>query len=172
MKRTGSVLGLAGVVALAFIGAATSAQTPPAASGKATVLTLSSTGLTIKGKLGSYCLPLGERASVCADAVFDPKPTRGRLPVRARGRVAITTGAAANLVTFQLIRADTKAPEPEFTSKSLRARPLGSSGRRWVVRLPADLKRADLVNVFVRYPNGDASFGARVDRDSVCGASG
>ena len=167
MKRIGTGVALAGLLVLAFTGMTTSAKPPPG-SGKAKSLSLSSRGLIIKGKLGSYCLPVGERGSVCSDAVFDPTPTRGRLPVRPGGRLAIRTGTAAKLVNVQLARAGSDAAAPAFTSKTLRGRPLGASKQRWVTRLPLDLKGSNLVDVFVRYSFGDASFAARLRTERAC----
>jgi hypothetical protein len=171
VKRIGSVLGL-GVLALTLTGIATPAKAPPTASGTPTKATITSRGLSIKGAVGSFCLPVEGGPGVCEDSLFDPTPTRGRLPIRAGGRLAIRTGAPAKLVSIQLLRADAGATEPEFTSRSLRARAPGASKQRWLVKLPGDLKGANLVSVFVRYTFGDASFDARVRTGGACGPNG
>jgi hypothetical protein len=167
VKRIGAVLGL-GALALMLTGIATPAKAPAPASGKPREATITSQGLTIKGALDSFCLPIEGGPGVCEDSFFDPTPTRGRLPVRAGGRLVIRTGAPAKLVSVRLLRADAGATEPEFASRSLRARARGASKQRWVVKLPADPKDANLVSLFVQYSFGDASFGARVRTGGAC----
>jgi hypothetical protein len=163
---SGAVLAF-GLIAIA----AAPAQAPPRHADRATTLTVASRGVMIRAKLGSHCLPGRPNENWCADLPFDPMPTRGRLPVRPGDGLTIRVSMPARVVSVQLMRTGADRSAPEVATKAIRARAVGSSGRRWSVTLPADLARADLVSVFARYPAGDANFSARLLGNNGCTAS-
>lgn len=123
-------------------------------------LTVSSHGLFEKATLGSFCEAHGNHG-VCATAAY-PLETRGRLPVHPRGHVGLRTSARATRVTVSFYRV-TDDDRVRSVGSSKRARMHDDTGRRWRLRLPRDLpRRANILDAFIRYPDGDGDFWAGI----------
>ena len=123
-------------------------------------LTVSSHGLFEKATLGSFCEAHGDHG-VCADAAY-PLETRGRLPVHPRGHVGLRTSAPATRVSVSFVRVREDG-RFRHVGPSKRARKHDDTGRRWRLRLPRDLPpRANVLDAFIRYPDGDGDFWAGI----------
>jgi hypothetical protein len=98
---------------------------------------------------GSYCWntpPFG----ICADT--KPPITARGLPVRCGGRVRLNTRLETNLVAASI----------RGGRRNLRVEPVDESQRRFVIHLRRRMKRRAVLDLYVRYPQGDGSFGARL----------
>jgi hypothetical protein len=98
---------------------------------------------------GSYCWsrpPVG----LCVDA--KAPITADALAVRQGGEVRAELGIEADLVDAAIRRGPPDLP----------VRRVGGSKRRLAIRLPGYVEGRTVVDLFVRYPEGDASFGARL----------
>jgi hypothetical protein len=123
-------------------------------------LTVSSHGLFEKATLGTFCEAHGNHG-VCADAGY-PLETRGRLPVHPRGHVGLRTSAPAERVSVSFVRVRDDG-HFRFVGPTKRARMHDDTGRRWRLRLPRDLpRRANILDAFIRYPDGDGDFWAGI----------
>jgi hypothetical protein len=113
---------------------------------------LESRGKRLKAAAGSTCWTTdqgdGTQVSVCADTVA-PK-TRRRLRVRSYGVVGLDMGMPVTKLYASLPGA---GPLPHL-------RRLDADGRHWRLRLPARFARTTVLDLFARYPQGDAAFGA------------
>ncbi len=128
-------------------------------------LTVASHGLYTKATLGTNCDTEsdheGGAVTRCSDAVY-PLETRGRLPVHPRGHVGLRTSARATRVTVSFFRV-TDDDRVRSVGSSRRARMHDDTGRRWRLRLPRDLpRRANILDAFIRYPDGDGDFWAGI----------
>ena len=103
-------------------------------------------GLTATPERGNSCLD-GPDGTVCADHSYDPTP-RGELPIRAGGRLVITTDVRAALVR---VFVEEPGPRPVYYG---RARPLDETRRRWRFSLPKQLRRGNALRILVEYPRG------------------
>jgi hypothetical protein len=123
-------------------------------------------GHTVRATLGSYCLPGNpdgsdrSQAYTCADAFATPG-TRRKLAVAPRDRVLVTTGAKAKRVYVGLVRTTRRG---QSYVGGRRAHRRAGHPRRWLMRLPRRLRRADLLDVAVEYREGDADFGVSIRR--------
>jgi hypothetical protein len=128
-------------------------------------VTVSAHGLTARAALGTFCgestdPPDGSDrapADFCADAGY-PLRTRGRLPVEGRSRLRIRTGEPARSVRANLVRV--RSHSFRFVSRILRARRIRGSKRLWRLRLPRDLRRANVLDIDVIYPSANGNWWA------------
>lgn len=117
-------------------------------------------GLYVRASLGSYCWSRREGTAFCADAAY-PIDVRGRLPVQPRDRVTLLVRDHARRVHVSLLRVEDNAIHQ--VDWRARARRVGDGPHRWRFRLPADLRNANRLDVFVAYKGGDADFWAGID---------
>jgi hypothetical protein len=119
-------------------------------------LRVRSNGEAVNATLGSSCWT-EDGHGFCSDAIY-PLRTHGKLPVAGGDLVRIRTAEPARRVTVELVQARGN----DFRSlKSLgRARRSGDSRKKWRIRLPQSLGDATILDVFVRYPQGDGDFWA------------
>lgn len=116
---------------------------------------------SMRAVLGSYCLrsTRPHEESVCVDAQYVPARGGRRLSVRPGALVVLTTRPAASAVRAELLRAQGGTIRP--VAATVRARPSGADGRRWVLRLPRRLAGGNLLSLDLRYgSDGDAAFWA------------
>ena len=135
-------------------------------------LSVTSHDRRVQATLGSGCFsrpedpgdPYNERfVRVCQTAAY-PLPTRGRLPVHARGWVRLELGAPGERVDVTIRRAlgPPGSGREEVVRGPFAAQPTGRR-RVWRVRLPRDFGRGRILGVSIRYKNGDdADFEARL----------
>jgi hypothetical protein len=123
-------------------------------------------GLTARAATGSYCIPdsgggNGQAAGdmTCVDSGYPLHP-RGRLPAPPHSRVRFNVKTRARGVTGRLVRRD--GQEFDFVGPQLHAQPLNDRRRVWRLRLPQDLRGAQILDVSVEYPKGDADFWAGI----------
>lgn len=98
---------------------------------------------------GSYCWstpPVG----LCVDTLAPV--TAKALAVRRGGRLRVDTRLDADVLIASIRRGQ----------RGLHAKRAHGSRRRFVVRLPRRLKSRAVLELFVRYPQGDGNFGARL----------
>ena len=143
------------VVAIPAVFAGDARAQEPALRMDTPSLSVTRDGLTAQATVGSFC------AGWCVDTSY-PLPIRGRLPVRPGGRVLLTTSVAARELDAQLVRVRGRRFK-ELARLTVRQR----SPHRWVATLPARLRGANRVDVFIRWRNntdgdGDASFQAGI----------
>jgi hypothetical protein len=115
---------------------------------------LHSSGERLTMKLGSFCwaepAEAGGSTAICADT-FRPAPvTKRSLPVRRHGRIRVNTRTKADSLTANL------------RGRMQELRVTRRSPRRFVIRLPRQMKRRVVLDLFASYPQGDGSFGARL----------
>jgi hypothetical protein len=133
---------------LAVVAAVAVALGPPSA-------TIHSNHHHLAAARGSFCwisppAEDGTQRGVCADTV--PPVTERSLPVRSRGRVRIDMHTETDSLTVSL----------RGRRGKLRVRRVGESERRFVARLPRQLRDGAVLELFARYPQGDGFFGARL----------
>lgn len=116
-------------------------------------------GDTERAELGSYCLPAGHSSYGCADVTFDPSPP-GHLSVYSKDLLFFDLGAAPTSLTVRLAHTVDRR-HVSYSGGPLRGGLLGGANR-WYVQLPNQLGHAHIVDVFVRYRHGDASFEAGI----------
>jgi hypothetical protein len=98
---------------------------------------------------GSFCWsapPVG----LCVDTKSPVTATA--LPVRRGGDVRVDTRLAADQISASI----------RGGSRDLQIGPVDASKRRFAVSLPHRLRQRAVLELFVRYPQGDGSFGARL----------
>jgi hypothetical protein len=149
------------VVAIAAVVLGPAGAHPPGEQPKR--IWVESGGLYVRPALGAYCW-MHDRVGVCADRVY-PREVRGKLPVRPRGAVGLIVPDHARSVSAWLTRV--RGGEPERLRWKTTARRPTANPHRWRLRLPARLRGADRLDVFVRYSGGDASFSAGIDARPV-----
>lgn len=124
-------------------------------------------GVTVRATAGDFCLRSQESESavrtVCADAHY-PLPVRGRLPARPGRWVTFDTTVEATRVEVGLIRLK-NWQKSRFVG---RARRRNDDGTRWRIRLPKRLRGAEILNIDVKYPNGEANFWAGIRSKKRC----
>lgn len=113
-----------------------------------------------RAQLGSYCLPSSHGSEGCGDAAFDPSPP-GRLPVAPGNVVTFGLGALAKSVSVRLARTNPRG-QVSYPVGTLHGGRIGP-GNRWEVQLPKQLPPVHVLEVFVRYPFGDADFEAGIN---------
>jgi len=135
-------------------------------------LLITANGLTLRATDQSTCVPNSPfpgSGFVCEDVAFQPRPTRGRLPLTTGRAVLLRFGAEARSVRFELERVSKGLPRPVASGSARRSR---SSLRRWHVRLPPRLRRfrqPSLITISVRFRNGSsADFSASVRDTRGC----
>lgn len=129
-------------------------------------LTVSAGGASTKASLASYC-PHGGPSPPCVGSQIDPTP-RIRLPVRPRQTLRLNlpeVDPAARRVIVVLGRSGRTRPNRAVTIWTKRAAATGTTGRRWRVRLPRDVRDASFVSARISYTgsrppavNGSARF--------------
>lgn len=152
MIAIGAVAALVAVAALGSAGAHPPGEQPQR-------IWVGSAGLWTKAALGSYCWTR-DRAGVCSDQVA-PRRVRGELPVRPRGRVGLIVADHAERVDVSLHRVAGRGVKSIRWKR--RAHRPSANPHRWRVRLPAKLRGANRIDVYARYPGGDAHFVAGID---------
>lgn len=145
------------VVATAIWLAAAAAQEPRAHPRK---IWVGSGGLYVRASLGSHCWSGRQGAGFCADAAY-PIGVRGRLTVRPGDRVTLLAPDHARRVHVSLLRVE--GSTIDRVDWRVRAHRVGDGPHRWRFRLPAKLRNANRLDVFVRYKRGDADFWAGID---------
>ena len=111
-------------------------------------LTLAHGGQTARAEIGSFCA-----AGLCVDRVHPDRPAE-RLDVQGGVRVTLRLGLRANRVSVHLLRI-----RADGTGKvGRRITALRITRKRWRVRLPAHLRRANALDVFARGRGWDAGF--------------
>jgi hypothetical protein len=139
MRRNAAVASAAVCVAAAAPGQA--AAKPPG-------LTLARAGQTAAATLGSFCA-----AGMCVDRSAPPVPEE-RLPVRRGAVVKLRFTLPADVVQVHLLRI--RADGTGRIGRKLHAERV--TARRWRVRLPQRLRRANGLDVFARGAGWDAGF--------------
>jgi hypothetical protein len=120
----------------------------------------------VRAKLGSYCVtsepaPDGTSQAICADAAAPQAPPRPRLPVQRGDRVRLSLADRPDVeddprrITAALMRFRDNG-RLHYLQPRLRSRSAGE--RAWTLRMPADVRKADAIYVFVRLEGGDASY--------------
>ena len=103
---------------------------------------------------GSSCWsePTGEGGTIemCADTTAPV--TKRALRVRRHGRIRVEMGTAVNTLTASV------------RGRSGGLRVTRRSSRRFIVRLPRQMKARSVLDLGASYPQGDAAFGARLRR--------
>jgi hypothetical protein len=109
----------------------------------------------VRATTGSFCWNSAD-GGICADSAY-PLRVRGRLPVEPRERVRLRIRDHARRVHVSLVRV--KSPRSfDEVGWGTRAKRIGK--HLWRFRLPGDLQRANVLDVFAEYRQGDASFWA------------
>jgi hypothetical protein len=157
-RRNLAIVAVGALLAVTAIGLAAATAHEPRAHPRQ--IWVGSGGLYVRASLGSYCWSRREGAGICADAAY-PIDVRGRLPVQARDRVTLLAPDHARRVQVSLLRVEGSSIDQ--IDWRARARRVGDGPHRWRVRLPADLRNANRLDVFVRYKAGDADFWAGID---------
>jgi hypothetical protein len=153
-----TAIGVVGVLlGVAALGLGSAGAHPPGDYPKR--IWVGSAGLWTKAALGSYCWTRGQ-AAVCSDQV-DPRKVRGELPVRPRGRVGLIVADHAERVDVSLHRVAGRGIKSIRWKR--RAHRPSADPHRWRVRLPVKLRGANRIDVYARYPGGDAHFVAGID---------
>ena len=118
-------------------------------------------GLTATAATGSYCIPDPDggnseaSANVCADVLYPLHP-HGRLPAPPGTRARIDLKTTTRAVSARLVRRD--GDDYEFVGPQLHGHATGDRKRVWRVRLPDHLHGAQILDVSVEYPDGEADF--------------
>lgn len=132
-------------------------------------LLITASGLTLRASDQGTCLansPFPGSGFVCEDVAYQPRPTRGQLPLSAGRVVLLRLGAEARSVRFQLERVSKGLPRPLASGPARRSR---SNPRRWHLRLPRRLRQPSNINISVRFRGGGtAVFSARVRDTRGC----
>jgi hypothetical protein len=165
MLRRSLPIGLCVAVAVGGVAVAASGghgMTPRAAL-------LSAHGLQVRSTVGSFCTESrpkpGGGSAECADYAY-PLKTHGRLPVAGGDRVAVRF--RHNPTIRDRVRSVRVTPlhatKDDFSTAgtAVRARVNPKHPSRWKATLPGDLGTANVLDVSVRYPHGDADFWAGV----------
>lgn len=153
--------------ACAAVGLSSAATASDEATGPSTLrpppLTVSHAGQTVHATLGTYSWTTstsdGAGSGVSADARY-PLRTRGRLHVRSRSRIRLHTHDPARSVQASLVRR--RGHRFRRVGEIRGERAIGSDGQQWSLRLPRRLHHANVLDVSVRYPQGDADFWAGI----------
>lgn len=125
-------------------------------------------GLTARASLGTHCTdpPAGEPGFAgCVDYLY-PLRLRASLPVRAGGTVVLRTRFTARRLAASLLYVHGRDIAPVGEQLVVRR----TAARRWVVKLPAELGGANVVDVSMTWRNprdgrGDANFWTGVRPD-------
>ena len=142
---------LVGSVSCASESAAADVPFPPAP-------TLSSDAGQIVAGAGSFCWTQpGQPEGLCADTI-GPVTSKRPLVVRPGESIRVDLKIAARSLFAALV------PRRGLSRHQLGVRALDPPRRHWRVRLPAHLPRGWLLSLFATYPDGDASFGARLSQ--------
>jgi hypothetical protein len=135
-------------VAVATAAVCAAAAAPGQAAAKPPGLTLARAGQTAQATVGSFCA-----AGMCVDRAAPPVPQE-RLPVHRGARVRLRFTLPADTVQVHLIRI--RADGSARIGRKLHAERV--TGKRWRVRLPQRLHRANGLDVFARGGGWDAGF--------------
>lgn len=153
---------LAAVIAAVTVGLVADAASAPHESMKPKRPFVTANALTARATVGSYCVagtaepgePVG---GVCADAAY-PLDTRGRLPVEPRDRVRLRFPDNPRIeddvkaVRVALVRR--QGERYRFLDWGTRARSVRGTQSRFRFRLPQRLRRANVLDISVRYVGG------------------
>jgi hypothetical protein len=126
-------------------------------------------GLQVRSTVGTYCTESrpkpGGGSAECADYAY-PLKTHGRLPVAGGDRVALRF--RHNPTIRDRVRSVRVTPlhatKDDFTTAgpSVHAKVNPEHPSRWKAALPGDLGNANVLEVSVLYPHGDADFWAGI----------
>jgi hypothetical protein len=159
-----TAVGALGVAAVAGIAVAKPEGMAPRAA------LVSAHSLTIKSQVGSFCTQSrpdgGTSSGVCADAI--PAGIRGHLPVRPQDAVRLRFRHNPNIrdrvrsvhVALAVLRRRQFGLDYVGHARHPVQNPIHAS--RWKVTLPNDLRGANVLEVDVLYPGGDAQFWAGI----------
>ncbi len=125
--------------------------------------------LTIRSTVGTYCVQgrarHGTQVGMCADYAY-PLRTRGRLPVDGGNRVALRFRHNPRIEdrpkSVRISPLRVSAQQIDSVSSTIAAVQSRQHPRRWSATLPADLDGANVLDVAVRYRQGDADFWAGI----------
>ena len=154
------------VVAISVAGLA---QAEPQGMAPRPVL-VSARHLTVRSSVGSFCTQSrphnGSASGLCADYAY-PLHTRGRLPVAAGAVIRLRFRHNPNIrdrieaVHVALVRVS--GDNIEFVGHVGPPTQNPRHASRWLVHLPSDLHHANVLDVSVRLPGGDADFWAGLE---------
>jgi hypothetical protein len=122
-------------------------------------------GLFVRGKLGSYCVTrqTGDKGvGICVDTAAPDEPPKARLPVNPGDRIVMLfphrRGISDRPAQLHLSLGRIEDGNLQTFSARIEAHKVRGHPRKWHARAPRQVARANVLDMFERFPAGDASY--------------